>query len=101
MAAEVPVPVSADFEQGFAAEPSAVAANCSAAAATGIAGLSIEDSTGDPSAPLYDFPLAVDRIHAARQAIDDSGTGVLLTARSEGFLVGRLDSRETLRRLTA
>ena len=85
----VDVPVSADFEGGFAIAPAAVAANVARATATGIAGLSIEDSTGDGSNPLFDFALAVERIHAARHAIDESGTGALLTARSEGFIVGR------------
>lgn len=97
----VPVPVNADFEGGFAIAPEGVAANVAAAAATGIAGLSIEDSTGDPASPLLEFALAVERIRAARRAIDDSGTGVLLTGRSEGFIVGRPDLAETLRRLTA
>jgi len=97
----VDVPVNADFEGGFANEPEEVAANVTAATATGIAGLSIEDSTGDPSKPLFDFSLAVDRIRAARRAIDESGTGILLTGRSEGFIAGRPDLAETLRRLTA
>ncbi|GAC1495308.1 MAG: isocitrate lyase/phosphoenolpyruvate mutase family protein [Gemmatimonadaceae bacterium] len=97
----VVVPVNADFEGGFAAAPDAVAANVAAATATGIAGLSIEDSTGDASRPLFDFSLADERIQAARRAIDESGTGVVLTARSEGFIVGRPDLAETLRRLTA
>jgi methylisocitrate lyase len=65
-----------------------------------VAGLSIEDSTGDAARPLYDFPLAVERIQAARRAIDASGTGILLTGRSEGFIVGRPDLAETIRRLT-
>jgi len=98
---EVDVPVNADFEGGFAVEPAAVAANVTAAAATGIAGLSIEDSTGDPSSPLFDFDLAVERVRAAHEAIERSGTGVLLTGRSEGFLVGRPDLAETIRRLIA
>jgi 2-methylisocitrate lyase-like PEP mutase family enzyme len=97
----VTVPVNADFEGGFATEPDAVADNVIAATSTGIAGLSIEDSTGDPSNPLFDFTLSVERIAAARRAIDESGTGVLLTARSEGFIAGRPDLAETLRRLTA
>ena len=97
----VDVPVSADFENGFAIEPAAVGANVAAAAATGIAGLSIEDSTGDASNPLFEFTLAVERIRAARRAIDDSGTGILLTGRSEGFIAGRPDLAETIRRLTA
>jgi 2-methylisocitrate lyase-like PEP mutase family enzyme len=97
----VDVPVNADFEGGFAKEPERVAVNVKSAATTGVAGLSIEDSTGDPSRPLFDFSLAVDRIRAARRAIDESGTGVLLTARSEGFIAGRPDLAETIRRLTA
>lgn len=97
----VDVPVNADFEDGFATEPEAVSANVAAAVATGVAGLSIEDSTGDPSNPLFDFPLAVERIRVARQAIDDSGIDVLLTGRSEGFFVDHPDLTETIRRLTA
>ena len=97
----VDVPVNADFERGFATDPEAVAANVAAATATGLAGLSIEDSSGDAANPLYEFTLAVERMRAARRAIDDSGTGVLLTGRSEGFLVGRPDLAETIRRLTA
>jgi methylisocitrate lyase len=95
------VPVNADFEGGYAIEPAAVAANVAAATATGIAGLSIEDSTGKASSPLFDFALAVERIRAARRAIDVSGTGILLTGRSEGFIVGRPDIAETIQRLTA
>ena len=95
------VPVNADFESGFAIMPTDVATNVMAAVTTGVAGLSIEDSTGDELNPLFDFELAVDRIRAARSAIDSSGTGVLLTARSEGFLVGRPDLAHTIRRLTA
>jgi methylisocitrate lyase len=71
------------------------------AAETGIAGLSIEDSTGDADQPLFDLDLAVERIRSARRAIDASGTGVLLTGRAEGFVVGRPDLDETLRRLVA
>ena len=97
----VGVPVSADFEGGFAVEPLGVAANVAAATGTGIAGISVEDSTGDDAHPLFDFALAVERIRAARRAIDESGSGVVLTARSEGFIVGRPDLRETLRRLAA
>jgi 2-methylisocitrate lyase-like PEP mutase family enzyme len=101
MAAAVPVPVNADFEKGFAVAPKDVAANVTAAAATGIAGLSIEDSTGDPSNPLFELSLAIERIRAAREALDKTGTGVLLTGRSEGFLAGRPDLDETIRRLNA
>src|SRR5688572_19542150 len=101
IAAAVDVPVNADFEGGFAVEPAGVAANVAKAAITGVAGLSIEDSTGNPAKPLFDFELSVERVRATRRAIDESGTGVLLTGRSEGFIVGRPDLAETIRRLTA
>jgi methylisocitrate lyase len=101
VAQAVDVPVNADFEGAFAVDPEEVAANVRAATATGVAGLSVEDSSGDGSAPLFEFGLAVDRVRAARQAIDASGRGVLLTARSEGFIVGRPDLTETVRRLEA
>ena len=101
VAAAVSVPVNADFEGAFAVEPEAVATNVRSAAATGIAGLSIEDSTGDPLDPLHDFDLAVERVRAARRAIDESGTGIVLTGRSEGFVVGRPDIDDTIRRLRA
>jgi 2-methylisocitrate lyase-like PEP mutase family enzyme len=101
VAAAVAVPVNADFEHGYADDPHGVAVNVKLAAATGVAGLSIEDSTGDPGRPLYEFDLAVERIRAARRAIDESGTGVVLTGRSEGFVVGRPDLEETIRRLQA
>ena len=97
----VKIPVNADFEGGFAVEPQRVHANVKLAATTGIAGLSIEDSTGDEAQPLYEFDLAVERIRAARQAIDESGTGIVLTGRSEGFVCGRPDIDETIRRLRA
>jgi methylisocitrate lyase len=101
IADSVSLPVNADFEGGYAREPQGVAANVARAVATGIAGLSIEDSTGDRENPLYDFALSVERIMAARSAIDKSGTGVLLTGRSEGFFVGRPDIKETVKRLEA
>ena len=101
LSASVDVPINADFEGGFAIEPHAVAANVAAAATTGIAGLSIEDSTGQRANPLFDFTLAVERIRAARHALDVSGTGIVLTGRSEGFIVGQPDIAETIRRLTA
>lgn len=101
MAALSPVPVNGDFEGGFAIEPDGVAANVERAAATGIAGLSIEDATGDAGHPLFEFALSVERVGAARQALDAAGSRVLLTARSEGFIVGRPDLAETLRRLQA
>jgi methylisocitrate lyase len=101
MSGAVDVPVNADFEDGFAVAPEGVAISVTLATATGIAGLSIEDSTDDPSHPLFDFALAVERIEAARRAIDESATGVVLTARSEGFIAGRPDLAETIRRLAA
>jgi 2-methylisocitrate lyase-like PEP mutase family enzyme len=101
IAGAVDVPVSADFEGGFTDEPHGVGVNVKLAAETGIAGLSIEDSTGEAGEPLYPIDVAVERIRAARQAIDESGTGILLTARSEGFVVGRPDLEETVRRLRA
>ena len=97
----VDVPINADFEGGFAIQPEDVAANVTAAVSTGIAGLSIEDSTGDAANPLLDFDLSVARMRAAREAIDRSDTGVLLVGRSEGFITGRPDLAETIRRLTA
>ncbi len=97
----VDVPVNADFEGGFAVDPQQVNVNVKLAAGTGIAGLSIEDSTGDEAHPLHDFDLAVERVRAARQAIDEGGSGIVLTGRSEGFVVGRPDIDETIRRLRA
>lgn len=101
IADSVELPVNADFEGGFAVEPEDVAENVTMATMSGIAGLSIEDSSHDAANPLFDFELAVERIRASRRAIDRTGTGVLLTGRSEGFLVGRPDLDETIRRLTA
>jgi methylisocitrate lyase len=101
IASAVEVPVSADFEHGFAAEPERVAANVARVARTGVAGLSIEDSTGNAADPLFPLELAVERIRAARAAIVESGAPLVLTARSEGFLVGRPDLDATVRRLAA
>lgn len=101
MAAAVTVPVNADFEGGYALDPADVATNVAQAVGTGISGLSIEDSSGDESDPLLELDLAVERVAAARRAIDESGSRVLLTARSEGFICGRPDLPETLRRLSA
>ena len=101
IAESVRIPVNADFEGGFALDADGVYKNVAAATQTEIAGLSIEDSTGDAANPLFDFSLAVDRIRAASRAIDENGTGVLLTGRSEGFIVGRPDLAETIRRLVA
>jgi 2-methylisocitrate lyase-like PEP mutase family enzyme len=95
------VPLNADFENGFADDPDAVAANVALCIATGVAGLSIEDSTNNPTAPLYDFDLALARVKAARAAIDKAGGDVVFTARTEGFIRGRPDLDETLRRLKA
>jgi 2-methylisocitrate lyase-like PEP mutase family enzyme len=97
----VTVPVNADFEGGFAVDPRQVGENVGLASATGIAGLSIEDSSGDEAQPLFEFDLAVERVGAARRAIDESGTDIVLTGRSEGFVCGRPDIDETIRRLYA
>lgn len=100
--ASVDLPVNADFMGGYATEPEAIAHNVGLCAATGVAGLSIEDSTGDRANPLFDLPLAVERIRAACGVIEDSGADVLLTARAECFLVGHADPlRESIRRLQA
>jgi 2-methylisocitrate lyase-like PEP mutase family enzyme len=87
------LPVTADFQAGYAADPDGVAANVARCAATGVAGLSIEDATGDPEAPLYESRSAVERIRAARAAVDASGSGAVLTARCEAYLVGLPDAR--------
>ena len=97
----VDLPVNADFEGGFAHEPDKVAANVARAAKTGVAGLSIEDSTGDAAKPLYERALAIERIKAARAAIDADKSGVLLVGRCEGFLVGQPDLTMVVDRLTA
>jgi methylisocitrate lyase len=95
------LPVNADFEGGFAHDPAGVAANVARGVETGVAGLSIEDSTGDASAPLYEMKLAVERMRAARSAIDAKGGDVLLVGRCEGFLVGQPDLKATIARLIA
>ena len=100
--AAVDVPVSADFMSGYGSEPEDVAESVARCVATGVAGLSIEDSTGDPVSPLYDLPVAVERIRAGRRAIDRSGGEALLTARAECYHVGHPDPlRESIRRLQA
>jgi 2-methylisocitrate lyase-like PEP mutase family enzyme len=99
--ANADVPVNADFEGGYAHEPQGVAESVRLCMGTGVAGLSIEDATGDKEKPIYDFDLAVARVKAARAAIDAAGGDVLLTGRCECFLVGRPDLDETLRRLKA
>jgi 2-methylisocitrate lyase-like PEP mutase family enzyme len=101
LAAAADVPLNADFENGFADAPEGVAESVRLCVATGVAGLSIEDFTGDRAKPLYEMDLAVARIAAARAAIDAAGGDVLLTGRSEGFIRGRPDLDETIRRLKA
>jgi len=93
------VPLNADFENGFAHNPEEVARNVRLCADTGVAGLSIEDASGNDSAPLYEMSHAIERIRAARAASDESG--VLLVARTECFLVGREEIDEVVRRLVA
>ena len=99
--AAVDIPVNADFEGGFAHEPEKVGANVARGVKTGVAGLSIEDSTGDKAKPLYDRGLAIERIKAARAAIDADKSGVLLTGRCEGFLWGLTDLDMVIDRLKA
>jgi 2-methylisocitrate lyase-like PEP mutase family enzyme len=101
LCAAVDVPVNADYEGGFAHEAAKVAANVLRGVKTGVAGLSIEDSTGDPAKPLYDRAHAIERIKAARGAIDADKSGVLLTGRCEGFLVGQADLNMVIDRLCA
>src|ERR1700730_9004033 len=95
------VAVNADLEGGFAHDPAGVAESVGLAVETGVAGLSLEDSTGDKAKPLYDFDHAVARMRAARQAIDRAGGDTLLVGRSEGFVAGAPDLDETIRRLEA
>jgi 2-methylisocitrate lyase-like PEP mutase family enzyme len=101
LCAAVDLPVNADFEGGFAIEPEKVGANVARAVKTGVAGLSIEDSTGDAAKPLFEQRLAVERIKAARRAIDADNSGVLLTGRCEGFLWGVTDLNLVIERLQA
>lgn len=95
LAAATPLPLNADFQSGYASDPEGVAESVGLCVRTGVAGLSIEDASGDPAAPLFERAVAVERIRAARKAIDASGTGVLLTARCEAFLVGAHDPART------
>ncbi|MEX2217376.1 MAG: isocitrate lyase/phosphoenolpyruvate mutase family protein [Phycisphaerales bacterium] len=102
IASATDLPVNADFQSGYAADAEGVAESVRLCVATGVAGLSIEDSTGEPDRPLYELAEAVDRVRSARAAIDASGGGVLLTARAECCLVGHPDPlRESIRRLLA
>src|SRR5258708_10029204 len=97
-----PLPVNADFQNGYADEREDVAASVALCIATGVAGLSIEDATGNNTAPLYETVLAVERIKAARAAVEASGIPVILTARCEAWLVGDPDPlRVALERLIA
>lgn len=95
------LPVNADFEAGFAPDAEGVARNVRLAVEAGVAGLSIEDSTGDPDAPLRDIASAVERIRAARAAIDAAGGDTLLVGRAENFFAGRPDLDDAIRRLQA
>ena len=101
LVAATDVPINADFESGFGADASAVAESARLAVATGVAGLSIEDSTGDAARPLFSINDAVARLRAARGAIDHAGGDTLLVGRAECFLVGRPDLAETIGRLQA
>ena len=102
IAAAVELPINADFMSGFGLGPEDVFESVARCVATGVAGLSIEDATGDRSSPLYDVATAFDRVRAAREAIDESGADVLLTARAECYHVGHTDPlRESVRRLQA
>ncbi|HLL27834.1 MAG TPA: isocitrate lyase/phosphoenolpyruvate mutase family protein [Xanthobacteraceae bacterium] len=101
LVAATDVPINADFEGGFAADPAGVAESVTLAVDTGVAGLSIEDSTGDKDRPLYDLDAAAARIRAARAAIDKAGGDTLLVGRAECLLVGRPDLDEVIARLKA
>lgn len=101
LVAATDVPVNADFGAGFADAPDDLARNVGLCVETGVAGLSIEDATGDPARPLYDFDLAAERVRAARAAIDASGADVMLTGRAEGMLGYDRDLDAAIRRLRA
>jgi len=95
------LPINADFENGFGKDAARVAESVGLAIETGIAGISIEDSSGDPEQPIFEREVALERLRAARQAIDRSGGDTLLVARAENYLYGRADLRDTLARLAA
>lgn len=101
LVAATDLPINADFEGGFAADAAGVSRSVTLALQAGVAGLSIEDSTGDPANPLHDIATAVDRLRAARDAIDGAGGEAILVGRAECFLVGRPDLEETIERLRA
>ncbi|MGE0056364.1 MAG: oxaloacetate decarboxylase [Dehalococcoidia bacterium] len=95
------LPVNADFEHGYAEDEDGLAANVKACVATGVAGLSIEDSTGVNDHPLFDFDEAVQRMKVTRKAIDETGANVMLIGRAEGFIAGHPDLDDVLQRLQA
>lgn len=95
------LPVNADFENGFGADPETLAQSVGLAIETGVAGLSVEDSTGDKAAPLFPIDVAVERIKAARHAVDAHGGDTLLVARAENFFAGKHDLDDAIRRLVA
>jgi 2-methylisocitrate lyase-like PEP mutase family enzyme len=101
MVAATELPINADFESGYGATPADVGESVRLAVATGVAGLSIEDSTGDPAHPVHDLPAAVARLRAAREAIDATGGDTLLVGRAENWLHGRPDLADTIARLRA
>lgn len=101
MVAATDLPINADFENGFGADAAGVAQSVGLAIDTGVAGLSIEDSTGDPAAPLFPLEIAVERVEAARRAIDERGGDTLLVARAENFFTGAPDFEDALARIKA
>lgn len=101
LVAATDLPVNADFESGYASDAAGVAESVRLAVETGVAGLSIEDSTGDAADPLYEIDVAVERMRAARKAIDKAGGDTMLVGRAEGFLWGRPDLDDAIRRLKA
>lgn len=101
MVAATDLPINADFENGFGADAAEVAQSVGLAVDTGVAGLSVEDSTGDPAAPLFPLEVAVERVKAARRAIDERGGDTLLVARAENFFTGEPDFNDALTRIKA
>ena len=101
MVAATGLPINADFENGFGTDAAGVAQSVGLAVDTGVAGLSIEDSTGDPAAPLFPLEVAVERVKAARRAIDERGGDTLLVARAENFFTGEPDFDDALARIKA
>jgi 2-methylisocitrate lyase-like PEP mutase family enzyme len=95
------LPVNADFENGFGHDPAEVAESVTLAAGTGVAGISVEDTTGDRADPVFPLDVAVDRLRAARAALDANGPDTLLVGRADGFIAGRPDLDDILRRLQA